>query len=364
MNLKTEYWKSLLVSSCFLISCGTCPEVFRQSFEPDVPTYRLAVVDSFGEEMGDSLTLIGSIDGFCCHPSGAVLVLDRVMGRVRVVQEDGSASFFGQHGQGPSEFRSPRGICAMQDGRILVSEPSRQLVMEFDERGGYIGRFFETHEGGAPDEIFQVDSNSIVGGGYTIDYDGGQPSSFRYYIGRFDASSEPSVEYFDVSTDFSSAQFYKDMELFDFIADPAGRVYVVPDNTEYRINVLTSDGTAQYEIAPESDRIEKSEEEIDSEIQEFEDSGSYFDNYRGGFQPSHFYPLISLAGVDSAGNLWVQRLDSEGEYLFDLWDSTGCLQRNAVLEKPTTDLEITVHVDRHGIVGANIEPPRDCRRPH
>ena len=94
MHVRREWWKSsLLFSSSLLISCGAGPEISTQPFEPDVPTYRLVVVDSFGEEMGDSLTLIGSIEGFCYHHEGCYLVLDGIMGRVRTVYESGPSSF-------------------------------------------------------------------------------------------------------------------------------------------------------------------------------------------------------------------------------------------------------------------------------
>ncbi|MBN1433611.1 hypothetical protein JW921_02555, partial [Candidatus Fermentibacterales bacterium] len=124
----------VLVASAVLASfnCSSSVEESPAGPDPGVPVYQLVVADSFGVEMGDSLELIGSIDGFCYHPSGSVLILDRVMGRVRIVPENGNPTTFGRLGHGPGEFYSPRGICAMEDGRILVSEPGRRTVMEFD----------------------------------------------------------------------------------------------------------------------------------------------------------------------------------------------------------------------------------------
>ena len=356
MHVRREWWKSsLLFSSSLLISCGAGPEISTQPFEPDVPTYRLVVVDSFGEEMGDSLTLIGSIEGFCYHHEGCYLVLDGIMGRVRTVSESGPSSFFGSKGHGPGAFYYPQGICAMEDGRILVSEPSMREVLEFDSTGAYIGKYMDTYVESVPSDLYAVDSNSVVGYRYEVDLDGRELRSFTLCVGRFDAELDPSVRYYEYFTDLSTPDFYVVLDIVGYCADHLGRVYLVPGWTEYWVEVFNPDGSVAYEIAPEAARLEKTDEEIKIEIAEFEDSHTSDRGYTGGYEPPPFHPLIELAGVDTDGCLWIKRLDQEDGYLFDVWDSTGSPAYRVALGEFVGDLDITFHVDRYGILGANLD---------
>ncbi len=155
----------LLAGLVLIVAYSSDSLVSHQPIEVTVPAYQLSVVDSFGVELGDSITMIGSINGFCYHPDGSILVLDSVFGLVRVISESGEIRFFGRPGEGPGEFIFPRGICAMQDGRILVAEPARQEVMEFDITGDYIGSYIKSDHH-IPTEIYQIDLNSIVGSRY------------------------------------------------------------------------------------------------------------------------------------------------------------------------------------------------------
>jgi hypothetical protein len=73
----------------------------------------------------------------------------------------------------------------------------------------------------------------------------------------------------------------------------------------------------------------------------------------GGYQPSEYEQIISLAGIDSAGNIWVQRYDSGEDYSFDIWDQSFTLISTASFPRETGSPDITFHVDEHGILGAN-----------
>jgi hypothetical protein len=319
----------------------------------NVPQYRLAVTDSFGVEVGDSLNMIGAIAGFCYHTDGSLLILDPVYGKVRIVPDSGSPGCFGRQGYGPGEFGYPQGLCVMDDGRILVSEGARREILEFDERGTYLGEFMDTRIDNVPSEMFTVDSNSIAGLKYEYEISQGQLTNLVLVIGRFDGDCEPAVRYFEYACDLSSDEFYTYWDLSDFCADPAGKVYIAPDVTEYRIRTLSSDGSCMYQIELDIERIEKSDDQVQIEIEQFEDGHEGDSSYHGNFQPYSYTQLISLVGVDTLGCLWVERFDVNGSYNLDVWDSTGCLAYQVTLPEFVYDLDLTFHVDRGGVLGAN-----------
>lgn len=353
--MNPEHRKTVLIAAMILLSsCGSDMDNADLSVENAIPEYELAVVDSFGVEIGDSISMIGSINGFCCHPDGSILLLDGMYRKVKVFTDTEEIICWGSTGEGPGEFLSPRGICAMQDGRILISDQYKLEVMEYDISGQYTGSYL-TGERKIPSNIMQVDSNSIVGTIFDAEISDGQLQGVFYYIGRFDSNSNPSVKYFEIHSDMSDAAIYTELDMLDFQTSPSGRVFIVPDNTDYNIIVYSIDGSIEYEISPDVERLEKSTDQIQSEIDEFESNAVGDRAYTGGYQPSPYYQLISLAGVDSENNLWVQRYVSEAEYHIDVWDSTGNLAYTVSLQEFEYNPDLVFHVDCYGILGAIVD---------
>ena len=355
--MNSEFMKTILLTGLLLaISCSTDSDISNQPIENTIPEYQLSVIDSFGVEFGDSINMIGNIEGFCYHPSGSVLLLDRTAMRIRVIPEDGEAFCCGREGEGPGEFLVPLGICAMKDGRILIADSWRYEIMEFDLSGNYSGSYLNAGEASIPFEIYQVDSNSIVGSRLEVDLNS-DPMQYLFYIGRFDSNCNPNVKYEELCIELTSADIYRDIEMVDFFATPTGKVFIVPDYTEYIIEVFSSDGIFECVIDQEIERMQKSEEEIQLEIEEFEQAVSNNQVYIGvqGYQPAQYHQLISLAGVDADGKLWVERCDSEDGYSFDVWDLTGNLTYTVILQDIEDNLDLTFHVDQYGILGANVD---------
>lgn len=339
-----------------VVACNTNSDVSDQPFENTVPEYHLTAVDSFGVEVGDSINMIGSITGFCNHPSGAILLLDRAAMKIRIIHDNDQVLCAGREGEGPGEFLIPLDICAMEDGRILVADSWKHEVMEYDLSGEYTGCYLNAGEASVPNEMFQVDSNSIVASRLDLDLNT-NPIQTLFYIGRYDSESDPSIKYVELCFELTSSDIYRDMELLDYCASPAGKVYIVPDNTEYRIEVFSSNGDIEYLVNPEVERLEKSEEDIQLEVDEFEQAirNGQINPAMQSFQPAPYNALIALAGVDSDGNLWVERLDSEEDYHFDVWDSTGSMAYTAVLQDNADIPDLSFKIDQYGILGANVD---------
>ena len=335
-------------------SCGSDNQEPALSDEITVTEYEISIADSFGVELGDSLNMIGSINGLCHHPDGSILLLDRSSLRIRVIPTEGDPQLISREGDGPGELLSPQAICALHDGRILASDEMKREVMAFDISGEYLGDYFTTDRY-VPFVMYPVDSSSVVGSmiGMEMNSDGVVISSV---VERFDEASEPSVVFNSHEWNWPAPEMYTEIGLMDFTADHEGKVFIAPDNTEYLILVYDPDGDELLQIERlDVNRIAKTQEEIQQEIDEFEEWAVQDQAYTGGYEPSPFHQLISLAGTDAEGNLWVVRHDSEIDCLIDVWSPSGSLIHTARLRRSENDPDLIFSVDRYGIVAATYD---------
>ena len=354
--MKSEIAKELyLVFLILFISCGTGSDDSNQSNEDIIPEYQLAVVDSFGVEIGDSINMIGSIQYFCHHPNGSVLILDRAAMCLRVIPPDGQAYTALRNGEGPGELSGPQGLCTLGDGRILIPDMYKHEMMTYDEQGNYLGGYFLSH-GEPPSPVFPVDSSSVVG----IMFDNRlveEETQLCYSLDRYNSSIEPIANYYMLNFDLVGwNEALKAIDAFDFYADRAGNVYIVNDFTEYLVNVYTKDALLTYQIEEPVTPLQKSEAQIQIEIDEYEEFAVNDASYRGGYQPPPYNQLISLAGVDSEDNLWIERFDSDTGYNFDVWDPNGELAYTVSFSTAVSPIEIKFLVDDIGIIGAVTDP--------
>lgn len=341
----------LAIIICTLISACT-----SGSDDPNQPNQSLrtesglVVVDSFGVEIGDSLNMIASIDGCFTSSDGSIVLLDATARKVRVIPENGEPYCFGRSGQGPEDLLNPKNMCLMPDDRILISDDRKFVLMQFDISGSFLGNYLES-DWKVPEHCLPIDSNSVVGSVFDVEFDGDEILALNYYVGRFDSSPVPSIRYIEVRYELTDPRMYTQMDIVDYCVDPSGQVYILPDHTNYLIKVLTSDGEEQDCINPEVTRLAKTDEEIDNELSEFEESHVWDRAYTGGYEPLPYRQLIDLVGVDSEGNLWVQRMDKENMFFFDLWDSSGDYLDSVIADKFTANPDLEFHVDPNGILG-------------
>lgn len=339
------------------VSCRPTPSGSQHTDGDLIPQHELCVVDSFGVEMGDSVRMIGSITAMCHHPNGSLLILDRAADCLRMVPSAGIPSRVLRRGSGPGEFLGAQGVCALSDGRIVVADYMKRALMTYDERGDYLGDYCPSFdEDDPPPIIWAVDSCSIVG----VDWDHmtiEDRDVSAYYCARFDSDVRPSVMYYLLDCDaLGHNESIRAMNLMDFHADRSGQVYVAEDFTEYSIDIYAPDGSAVRSIEAPVSRLEKSQEQIQAEIEEYEAQAVSDFSYQGGYEPSPYDQLISICGVDSTGNLWVRRFDLNAGLHFDIWDSSGTLVYTTSLADLDTSLEVRFLVDEIGMVGAVTDP--------
>lgn len=346
-SLRLLFLSSSLI---LLFSCTQDSGDINESTDDLIPEFQLAVIDSFGVEIGDSLNMIASIKGCFTSSDGSIVLLDRTARRIRILRENGEAHCFGRAGDGPGELNNPKNMCLMADDRILVSDDRRCMIMEFDISGCYLGNYLESHWK-IPEHCLPIDSNSLVGAVFDVVFSDGEIVGLNYYVGRFDSSPDPSVRYIELCYEFTDPKIYTQIDILDFCVDPNGLVYIVPDHTDYSINIISSDGAVQGQISPEIERLSKTSDEKAIELSEFEESHAWDSAYTGGYEPLSYHKLISVIGVDAERNLWVQRMDILDRYSFDIWDMSGNFVETLSIEKFTSNPDLEFHVDANGILG-------------
>lgn len=99
----------------------------------------------------DDLYRVGSIDGaswdsftrvasMAFGDDGRLHILDPAQRRVHVVSAEGEhLRSFGTPGEGPGEFRSPSGVQALADGRIVVADGGHQAFLVYSPEGAFLG---------------------------------------------------------------------------------------------------------------------------------------------------------------------------------------------------------------------------------
>ena len=353
--MQTEHSKELLLAGLLvLLSCGQGAGDPAQIPENSIPEYQLAVVDSFGVEIGDSINMLGSVEDFCHTVDGSILILDHISQNVRIVSEDGNAETLCRRGSGPGELMYPLALCVLGNGHFLVSDEVKQEIMEYDSSGEYLGSFMFTGSY-VPYSMYPINSDTIIADLNLIDMEPDIPRYVHLVGGFHSGFSDPFQVFNEMSWDWTSAEFYSDIGLLDFTADSSGRIFIASDNTKYEISVFTLDGTEATEITGRIERIRKTDEQIQLEIEEFEEWAVQDQAYMGGYQPPGYHQLISLAGIDADGNLWIQRHDSPGVVNFDVWNETCDLIYTVSYSGNEGTPELEFHIDSHGILAANTD---------
>ncbi len=344
---------AILAAFLYSLSCSENPI----QEEIAVPHYELVSTGSpYGVEIGDSLSMIGSIDDICHHPDGSILILDMAAMRVRLVK-DGEVTFITSAGEGPGEMIYPQSVCCLPGGEILVADEGKREVMKFNIAGEYLGSYL-TSDRYVPMSMFPVDSTSIEGSILELQM-GEELILFSVNFGRFDSETTPTVLFDRKEWEWPAPEMYTDIGKMDHTAASDGTFYLTMNNTDYFVSVYAADGELADSISRQDiPRLPKTDMELQGEIEEFERNAVSDQAYTGGYEPYPFYPIISFCGVDSDGNLWIERLDRDHETegcFFDVWNSSGNLEYTVSYREPEAFSGITFRIDQYGILGCVVD---------
>jgi hypothetical protein len=142
---RRSFARHLAVQSVLLLVIAGCKEKRDLSSSGDAADIPLDVrveevfrVGGSGTEAdGDSFS--GAIE-VALDREGRLYVLDRILDRVSVFSPSGEfLSVLGRSGQGPGEFRMPRGIRASGDGQVSVYDPGRMSIVRYGFDGKHLG---------------------------------------------------------------------------------------------------------------------------------------------------------------------------------------------------------------------------------
>jgi len=241
---------------------------------------------------------------------------------------------------------------------------------------GLIGTVDFTPDGSlypmAPTELRGADNGAIVGYQRVIRP---RENEFGYALARWESSAEPVVSYLSSTGEFNPEDVmssFMDGEL-EFAVSLNGTVYASLSSTDsYEVRGYTVDGEEILLIERPFSPVEKTEEEIRVETEEFErmiaQRGGGRHGSGGGpggggftFEPEPLKISIEAIFVDSENRIWV-RDGVHPEPWFDVFDTDGRELFTSSVDRELADLSgLTVVITPFGIA-AYEENPLDYPR--
>jgi len=359
---------ALLITACGADRDESEPEVGNL----EIPHYIMVPVDTIGIELGDSNYVFGLIRTVDFTPDGSLVVLDPARNSFSVFSPDGEfVARAGRAGSGPGEFLSPADLCVLSTGAVAVSDPRGRMVSIFDSEYVFdrsIADFYPM----APVEIRGTDSGAIVGYQRVIRP---RENEFGYALARWEDSPEPVVSYLSSTSEFNPEDVmasFMDGEL-RFAVALNGIVYAALSSTDsYEVRGYSVNGEEILFIERPFSPVEKTEEELQNEAEEFE---RMIAQRRGGghgrgggpggggftYEPEPLKISIEAIFVDSESRIWV-RDGIHPEPWFDVFDTDGRELFTSSVERELADLSgLTVVITPFGIA-AYEENPLDYPR--
>ena len=286
----------------------------------------------------DADHFFGQISGMLVDRDGRVYVADSQAQEISVFSPDGELlRRLGHEGEGPGEFRDPRSMLVMPDGRIgVVHEEPPRITCYRAADGEYLGDFHFTEDPGHPfQRLTRVECRGRTLVAYAADVSegpGGMKVTGR--IMRFDASGKFLGECDSLSSEFNFAEPVI-RERYDLLwaVGPDGRVYICRD-LAYGFTVHGHGGGAERAFTREFEPVRRTTAELDSIRAYYRRVGGTGDMKIELLD--HERDILWLS-VDNAGRLWVlssrgrQNIAADSLAVFDVFDRDGRLDRAADL---------------------------------
>jgi hypothetical protein len=286
----------------------------------------LVVVDSIGAEYGTGEYSFGDVADVDISPSREVLVLDRIGCCIKVYSADGYfIRQIGRYGSGPGEMLAPVFMDVLGNGSICVRDESGWLTLSAD--GTYLG--LVQPGASSPMQMVSVGSSDLVGIRSELLQQNGQ-FIIAKSIARWPGSDPDAImaTYFAQELELDPEDLATDLVRADLFpmqfAAGNGLVYVAPD-PQGRADILVyrEDGSPQDTLRLSYPEVPKTSAEIEEERSFI---ASFFERttrtMQVDWEPLPDRPMISGLGIDSLGNLWVQK-GTELSPIFDVFDASG-----------------------------------------
>ncbi len=358
--------KISMIPALFLVilACGNSapsgadPEVI--STETEVPM--LHVTAEIGVELGDSNFVFGVIQDVDFTQDGNIAILDTQKKKVRLFSPSGSfLGEFGGEGEAPGEFLNPRGIACLRDGRIAVTDPfSREVeIFSSDLLHSETVSNFTTR---AP-FVISAAGNGFAGeqGGFNRD-----AGTVTTSVALWETDTDSAFIFFELEDDFSPENMIDRImqPSAGLMADLENLYYSPPVSQDYAVSVYPMDGSEPFYLTfPDYEPVTKSEEDIQDDILAYEyrmqamaSSGRGSRLAGANYEPPPHYYATGSIGLDSQGNVWVQR-GWEPNPSFDLFSAGETVPFETVIVDPELDLSgFTFTITPNGIAAFDSNP--------
>jgi hypothetical protein len=321
-----------LTAVLVLSGCGEEPApVIDTGDGTAVDTLVLAVTDTIGLEMGDSLYVFGSLMQADFLQNGDILALDLQQGYINIYSPDGTHSgTVGAHGPGPGEFEIPTAFAVMHDGGVAVTDIVGRDISFFDPSLEYT-EVLSGFQMGPPMAIQGLPGGGLIGQAMTLTFtDDGVEGSQDLARWEDVTNTEPSHVYMTLPVDMSvtgdQGAEIRTGPMIDFAVGPDGSIAVVEtSDTLFSLTLLAADGTELLSLSEERDRVPLTQEELDAGalgLQVMITDGSATANTN---RIEDIYPyrnIIQSVGIDSGQRIWVE-LGFGEKPLFQVFDYSG-----------------------------------------
>lgn len=351
----------LFAIASFLIATG-CGNSENQGcslvIHDDQTVIALHLVDSIGIEFGDSNYVFGSIREVDRGVNGEILVLDNMKNRIMVYSSEGVfQEQIGRYGSGPGEFSMPMFFEVLGNGSVCVVDESGWL--RFDPRGDFIGR---NQAGTGAMQMSSHGESRIVGIlSEFVFTDAGFVITKHVSLWNDSSPEEPELTFL---TRVHSGEDREDLiriDMLDQIRFTVGddRICIAPDpQNRPEVIIFNSSGDPLDTLLLDYPEITRSDEEIEAEkvyIESLVDRSTEW-QMQVDITPYSCYPRIGSMGVDSSGNLWVQR-GFESQPTFDVYDpeNAGYLY-SAGLQGIESATDWVFDISLHGIIAYPQDP--------
>ncbi len=357
-----------LVMTALIISCGgeeTTGDVPLEGVT-EVPTVYLVPVDSIGVEMGDSVYVMGSIEGLAYGPDGNIAILDCARACIRIYSPEGEfLRQIGSRGNGPGEFQSIAFLGISEDGHVYLTGDGSEIlgVHQFDYyTGDWLGSFPSL--GTPPTCIEGAEDSFYVRKDINFDFSSDEPQ-LLISIAKFTCGDDdPVITYIEDTAPFNPGNMASMIELvwygYDIAADFSENTYIAPRSSEEAVVIIYgSDGEETGRIELDLEPVLRTDEEIEMERLILTAKMSAMGNDQmPPLEPDPYKPLIRGLEIDGEGNIWVQH-GGPNVPTFSVFNSSGELIYNAEVAGDYTDGNSwRFHIDGNGIL-AYAEDPAD-----
>jgi len=351
-----------VVLTIVLIGCNS-PEQ-SQADSPDVSNAEgiLEIENEIGIELGDSNYVFGIIEDVDFTSSGNIAVLDTQRKKVRLFSVQGEyLGEFGGEGEAPGEFLNPSGLACLNDGRIAVTDPFSREIELFGADLSY-SETISDFSSRAPFVITSAGSG-FVGeeGGFNRD-EGILTTSLAFR--RLDPDSTQVL--YEAEVSFSPEDMAARMmqPSAGLTADNSNVYYAPPLSEVYSVKVFPLNGAEPYSLSyPDYSPLEKTSRDLEADMQAYEDrmlamaSSGHGRRFAGtDYEPPREYYSTGAIGVDSMGNIWVQR-GWEANPVFDIFPPESTVPSQTFIANPDLELAgFTFVITPYGIAAFDSDP--------